>query len=69
MCDLLWRQHPNGGSIAAVSVPARRAPFLQGRGWLKINGCRARILERFEDAPERVALRIEFEAPFPWPHP
>lgn len=67
---LLWRQHPNGGNYAAVSLPRSDYRRLRRRGWLKINGHRADVLDVLdEEYGDRVAFRIKFDHPYPYPHP
>lgn len=67
---LLWRLHPNGGRVAAVSVPSEDVDRLRRRGWLKINGHRAAIKEVLsEENGDRTSIRIVFDEPYPDPHP
>lgn len=65
--DLLWGYHPNGGDLAAVYVPPDAAERLCARGWLKIDGRRAMILEREPGANRdgSIALRIRFDERYP----
>lgn len=67
---LIWRLHPNGGRMAAVSIPRSDAVRVCDRGWLRIMGRRAVIGEVLDwEANDRVALRIVFDEPFPQRHP
>jgi hypothetical protein len=66
---LVWRLYPNGGRIAAVAIPLEEADRIAARGWIKINGHRAQIAERFPDEVYNATFRIAFDEPYSDPHP
>jgi hypothetical protein len=65
--DILLSFHPNGGTLAAVTVAPDVAALLLKRGWLKMNGRRAEIIEQYPGTNRdgSVCLRIQFDAPYP----
>jgi hypothetical protein len=71
MSEAVWRLHPNGGRIASLAVDRDYTERLLERGWLSVNGCRALVIEVLDREPltGMDALRIQFEEPYPWPHP
>lgn len=68
--ELQWRLHPNGGRVAVVAVSGCPLRLLL-RGWLTINGQKATIekLIEYEPLTRMHTLRVQFEVPYPDPHP
>lgn len=62
--------HPNGGRIGSAAYHPEDAAVYEERGWVMVNGLRALIRKRVQpDEYHNVAFYIEFDEPYPHPHP
>lgn len=68
--EAIWTLHPNGTGIGGIAVPLEDADGYIAKGWIMVNGERAKIAQRvLPDSPYLAFLRIHFDEPYPHRHP